>query len=49
MRIDDAEASLRSYLTTVGLRLDGDDVEAVVAAMMDRYARERANDAAPNR
>ena len=47
MRIDEAEASLRDHLASVGLRADGHDVAAVMEAMMDWHAAERAVDAAP--
>jgi hypothetical protein len=47
MRIDDAETSLLGHLSSVGLGLDGVDAPAVMAAMMDWYAEERATDAAP--
>jgi hypothetical protein len=47
MHIADAEASFRSYLTKLGLGLDGDDARTVLAAMADWYEQERAEDAAP--
>jgi hypothetical protein len=46
MRIADAEASFRGHLTNLGLRLDGEDVRTVFAAMADWYEQERAEDAA---
>ena len=46
-RIDDAETSLRGHLSNAALSLDDADPLAVMAAMVDRYAQERATDAAP--
>jgi hypothetical protein len=47
MRIDDAEASLRGYLSGVGLGLGRDEVRSSMVTMMDWYAHERVQDAAP--
>ena len=47
MRIDETEASLRNYLVDHGLSLDDAEPLAMMVAMMEWYAQERAIDAAP--